>query len=85
MVGLLAGAPVLSPFLEMPIVVHRGQRVLLTLTDPSMIIRATALALEDEPQVEGQECATGAFALGKPPNIVPSTLPAPCSHIADTD
>jgi flagellar basal body P-ring formation protein FlgA len=46
-VGLLAGAPVLSPFLEMPIVVHRGQRVLLTLTDPSMIIRATALALED--------------------------------------
>ena len=46
-VGLLAGAPVLSPFLEMPIVVHRGQRVLLTLTDATMIIRATALALED--------------------------------------
>jgi flagellar basal body P-ring formation protein FlgA len=46
-VGLLAGAPVLSPFLEFPIVVHRGQRVLLTLTDSNMIIRATALALED--------------------------------------
>jgi len=46
-VGLLAGAPILSPFLEMPVVVHRGQRVLLTLTDASMIIRATALALED--------------------------------------
>jgi len=46
-VGLLAGAPVLSPFLELPIVVHRGQQVLLTLTDSNMIIRTTALALED--------------------------------------
>ena len=46
-VGLLAGAPVLPPFLELPIVVHRGQRVLLTLTDGDMIIRTTALALED--------------------------------------
>ena len=46
-VGLLAGAPVLSPFLELPIVVHRGQRVVLTLTDANMIIRASALALED--------------------------------------
>lgn len=46
-VGLLAGAPVLSPFLEMPIVVHRGQKVLLTLTASTMTIKATALALED--------------------------------------
>jgi flagella basal body P-ring formation protein FlgA len=46
-VGLLAGAPILSPFLEMPIVVHRGQRVLLTLSASTMIIEATAVALED--------------------------------------
>jgi flagella basal body P-ring formation protein FlgA len=46
-VGLLAGAPILSPFLEMPIVVHRGQKVLLTLSDSAMIIEATAVALED--------------------------------------
>ncbi len=46
-VGLSAGAPVLSPFLEFPIVVHRGQRVLLTLTANTMTIRAPALALED--------------------------------------
>jgi flagellar basal body P-ring formation protein FlgA len=46
-VGLLAGAPILSPFLEMPIVVHRGQKVLLTLTAATMVIKASALALED--------------------------------------
>jgi len=46
-VGLLAGSPILSPFLELPIVVHRGQRVRLTLTDSTMIINAIALALED--------------------------------------
>jgi flagella basal body P-ring formation protein FlgA len=46
-VGLLAGAPILAPFLELPIVVHRGQKVLLTLTASTMIIKATALALED--------------------------------------
>src|SRR5271165_4414786 len=46
-VGLLAGAPILSPFLELPIVVHRGQKVLLTLTASTMIIKAPALALED--------------------------------------
>jgi flagellar basal body P-ring formation protein FlgA len=46
-VGLLAGAAVLSPFLEWPTVVHRGQKVLLTLTDSTMIIKSTALALED--------------------------------------
>ena len=46
-VGLLAGAPILSPFLDLPIVVHRGQKVLLTLTASTMIIKATAVALED--------------------------------------
>jgi flagellar basal body P-ring formation protein FlgA len=46
-VGLLAGAPILSPFLEYPIVIHRGQRVLLTLTARTMEIKAPAVALED--------------------------------------
>jgi flagella basal body P-ring formation protein FlgA len=46
-VGLLAGAPILSPFLELPVVVHRGQKVVLTLTSSTMIIKATAVALED--------------------------------------
>jgi flagella basal body P-ring formation protein FlgA len=46
-VGLLAGAPILSPFLEMPIAVHRGQKVLLTLSGDAMIIEAMAVALED--------------------------------------
>jgi flagellar basal body P-ring formation protein FlgA len=46
-VGLTAGAPVLSPQLELPIAVHRGQRVMLTLTDPEMTIKTTATALDD--------------------------------------
>jgi len=46
-VGLLAGAPITTPLLELPIVVHRGQKVLLTLTDSTMIIKATAVALEE--------------------------------------
>lgn len=46
-VGLLAGSPILSPFLEAPIVVHRGQKVLLTLTAKTMVIEAPTLALED--------------------------------------
>jgi flagella basal body P-ring formation protein FlgA len=46
-VGLLAGAPITSIFLELPVVVHRGQKVLLTLTASTMTIRTTALALED--------------------------------------
>jgi flagellar basal body P-ring formation protein FlgA len=46
-VGLPAGAPVLSPFLEAPVVIHRGQKVLLTLDADTMTIRAPALALED--------------------------------------
>jgi flagellar basal body P-ring formation protein FlgA len=46
-VGLLAGSPILSPFLEYPIVVHRGQQLLLTLTTSTMTIEAPVLALED--------------------------------------
>lgn len=46
-VGLPAGSPLLTPFLEAPVVVHRGQKVLLTLSDSTMTIRAPAVALED--------------------------------------
>ncbi|HZK91946.1 MAG TPA: flagellar basal body P-ring formation chaperone FlgA [Stellaceae bacterium] len=46
-VGLVAGSPILSPQLDLPIAVHRGQKVMLTLTDSEMTIKATALALED--------------------------------------
>lgn len=45
--GVLAGAPILAPFLALPIVVHRGDKVLLTLKDSVMTIKATAVALED--------------------------------------
>jgi flagella basal body P-ring formation protein FlgA len=46
-VGLMAGAPILSPQLGLPISVRRGQKVMLTLTDPVMTIKLTAVALED--------------------------------------
>ncbi len=46
-VGLLAGSPILSSFLEFPIVVHHGQKVLLTLSASTMTIKTPALALED--------------------------------------
>jgi flagellar basal body P-ring formation protein FlgA len=46
-VGLIAGSPILASFLENPLVVHRGQRVLLTLTDGTMVIRDSVVALED--------------------------------------
>jgi flagella basal body P-ring formation protein FlgA len=46
-VGLVAGAPILSPQLDLPIAVRRGQKVMLTLTDPAMTIKASAVALED--------------------------------------
>ena len=46
-VGLVAGAPVLSPLLDLPISVHRGQKVMLTLNDHEMTIKTTATALED--------------------------------------
>jgi flagella basal body P-ring formation protein FlgA len=46
-VGLLAGSPILTPFLDLPIVVHRGQKVVLNLTASTMMIKAIAVALED--------------------------------------
>lgn len=46
-VGLLAGAPILASFVQNPLVVHRGQRVLLTLTDGGMTVRDSVVALED--------------------------------------
>ncbi len=46
-IGLMAGSPVLSPLLDLPIAVHRGQNVVLTLTDQSMTLKTTALAMED--------------------------------------
>jgi flagellar basal body P-ring formation protein FlgA len=46
-IGLMAGSPVLSSLLDLPIAVHRGQNVVLTLTDRSMTLKTTALAMED--------------------------------------
>lgn len=46
-VGLVAGSPVLASSVENPLVVHRGQRVLLTLTDGSMVIKDSLVAMED--------------------------------------
>lgn len=46
-VGLMAGAAILKSFLKVPLVVHRGEKVLLTLTDGTMSIRDTAVALGD--------------------------------------
>jgi flagella basal body P-ring formation protein FlgA len=45
--GLPVGSPILSPLLDLPISVHRGQRVVMTLSDASMTIRTTGVALED--------------------------------------
>jgi flagellar basal body P-ring formation protein FlgA len=46
-VGLVAGSPILSPLLDLPIAVRRGQKVMLTLNDNEMTIKTTATALED--------------------------------------
>jgi flagellar basal body P-ring formation protein FlgA len=46
-VGLTAGSPVLASFVQNPLVIHRGQRVLLTVTDGTMMIRDSVVALED--------------------------------------
>jgi flagella basal body P-ring formation protein FlgA len=45
--GLAMGAPVRTPLLDLPVAVHRGQKVMLTLRDPMMTIKATAVALQD--------------------------------------
>jgi flagellar basal body P-ring formation protein FlgA len=45
--GVIAGAPIVASLLENPVVIHTGQRVLLTLTDGAMVIRDSVIALED--------------------------------------
>lgn len=45
--GLQMGSPILSPLLDLPVTVHRGQRIVMTLSDPTMTIKTTGLALED--------------------------------------
>src|SRR6185437_5714876 len=45
--GLPMGSPILSPLLDLPVTVHRGQRVVMTLSDASMTIKTTGVALED--------------------------------------
>lgn len=45
--SLRAGAPVLKPFLDQPVVVHRGDTVVLTLLDSTITIRTNAIAMED--------------------------------------
>lgn len=42
-----AGAPILTQLLERPLMVHRGDTVVLTLFDSAMTIRTTAVAMED--------------------------------------
>jgi flagella basal body P-ring formation protein FlgA len=46
-VGIMAGAPILASHLDNPVLVRRGQEVPLTLSDATMTIRNTVLALED--------------------------------------
>ncbi|HTT78239.1 MAG TPA: flagellar basal body P-ring formation chaperone FlgA [Stellaceae bacterium] len=46
-VGVMAGAPIVASFLENPVVIRTGQRVLLTLTDGGMVIRDSVIALEN--------------------------------------
>ena len=43
----MAGAPIVASFLENPVVIRTGQRVLLTLTDGGMVIRDSVIALEN--------------------------------------
>ncbi len=45
--GLFVGAPILSTMLDQPISVRRGQRVVLTASDGTMVVKTAAIALED--------------------------------------
>ncbi|HXP31689.1 MAG TPA: flagellar basal body P-ring formation chaperone FlgA [Stellaceae bacterium] len=45
--GLSAGTPLRTQLLDLPIAVHRGQKVVLMLEDSIMTIKAIAVALED--------------------------------------
>jgi flagellar basal body P-ring formation protein FlgA len=42
-----AGAPILTPLLDRPVIVHRGDTVVLTLFDGVVTIRASVIAMED--------------------------------------
>jgi flagellar basal body P-ring formation protein FlgA len=42
-----AGAPIPAALLEQPVIVHRGQSVVLTLTDGAITIRTSVVALQD--------------------------------------
>jgi flagella basal body P-ring formation protein FlgA len=42
-----SGAPILTPLLELPVLVHRGDTVVLTLLDSAMTIRTSVIAMED--------------------------------------
>lgn len=46
-VGLMAGAPILQSFLDRPVLVHRGEKVLMSVTGGRMVVRDMAVALED--------------------------------------
>jgi flagella basal body P-ring formation protein FlgA len=45
--GVALGTPLLSSYLDRPIAVRRGQKVILTVSDAAMTVRAPAIALED--------------------------------------
>lgn len=45
--GLVAGSPILDTMLDQPMVVHRGEKLLLTLSDGEMEVRDSVVALED--------------------------------------
>ncbi|MGH6980152.1 MAG: flagellar basal body P-ring formation chaperone FlgA [Stellaceae bacterium] len=45
--NIRAGAPILSALLERPVVVHRGDTVVLTLFDTAITIRSSVVAMED--------------------------------------
>lgn len=45
--NIRAGAPILSALLEKPVIVHRGDTVVLTLFDSAITIRTSVVAMED--------------------------------------
>ncbi|HXE16611.1 MAG TPA: flagellar basal body P-ring formation chaperone FlgA [Stellaceae bacterium] len=45
--NIRAGAPILSALLEKPVIVHRGDTVVLTLFDTAVTIRTSVVAMED--------------------------------------
>lgn len=45
--NIRAGAPILTALLDRPVIVHRGDTVVLTLFDSAMTIRSSVVAMED--------------------------------------